>query len=161
MNTESQQTIARETTDDFCRTHTQVITRWAKGDLEQAFLDAIEKAVMQYDDKHDAEVRAKADADWREQVAELITEHKDEIAEVEMHNIAGTISPEALVKHDAEVREQAIKDGLQAREQKQKEDMKPLVDALETIANSWQGDSAVSPYLIAKDALSKIKNEGK
>lgn len=42
--TEAQQQIAREATDQFCLTHTNVTTRWAKGDLEQAFLSAIERA---------------------------------------------------------------------------------------------------------------------
>jgi len=40
----SNEQIAREAADDFCLNHTNVTTRWAKGDLEQAFLAAIEKA---------------------------------------------------------------------------------------------------------------------
>lgn len=44
MNIPNKEQIAREAADQFCATHTTLTTRWAKGDLEQAFLAAIDEA---------------------------------------------------------------------------------------------------------------------
>jgi hypothetical protein len=41
---ESWQKIAQSFTDDFCKRHTSISGRWAQGELEQSFYDAIERS---------------------------------------------------------------------------------------------------------------------